>query len=305
VTDSESIQIGETMAKIYLLDTLALKVFFETTDEGKVEKLFLQGKSTHSAKPSPSSTMTIATDSGNLSKMSAPWDFPDEKVTFTFPALDFESGVSDDEGPNFKLLWEKLSFAFSGDQLSFTFKHLKLTTALIPNISIECDLHFVFKKAVNQDPAFQAMDSYIHLYQPDANHTVQLAPENFIYDPSSVSLTWKEPNLNYWFAQLMPGFFDESAPAEVAPTLAIHHSNGEVDEISLEWIAKDGERTIVMPGLRSMQVPSGSTLRLALGEEGQDLHQVTLSATLANDQEITARSTFSWMRGADRELLKS
>jgi hypothetical protein len=289
------------MAKIYLLDTLALKVLFETTDEGKVKKLFLQGKSTHSAEPSL--PMTIATGPGNLSKMSDPWDFPDEKVTFTFPALDFESGVSDDEGPNFKLLWEELSFDFSGDQLSFTFKHLKLTTALIPNISIECDLHFVFKKAVNQDPAFQAMDSYIHLYQPDANHTVQLAPENFIYDPSSVSLTWKEPNLNYWFAQLMPGFFDESAPAEVAPTLAIHHSNGEVDEISLEWIAKDGERTIVMPGLRSMQVPSGSTLRLALGEEGQDLHQVTLSATLANDQEITARSTFSWMRGADRELL--
>ena len=278
----------------HILQCPALNVFAETNG-GLATRLFIQGDTTHDAQPVSSIGFPDVThlfdDAANWGELGT--------GTFTFPALGVESIAHQDGTPSFNILWKQLDFSFSPNTFVLSISHFRLTSELLPNISIEGDLRFVFV-----DKVFQAARSSITLYQTVAANPVTLPMVNLDWESGPLVFSWVDPNLNYWLEQLMPGFIDIGEPAPVTPTLSISHANGIPEEIEFEWGLPGSSRSYVLPGLRAMDIQAASSLRIRLGEGTEDLNMTRFYAlhTPGNPQ-ATAKSAYAWIRTPDREIL--
>ena len=113
--------------------------------------------------------------------------------------------------------------------------------------------------------------------------------------------SWEEPDVNRVLSSLVGDFVDQSAPTAAQFTLRVILGN-PIREMRLDWDTGDAARTFSLPGFISLVAPANARLSLVLGAGGTSLSHVTLAISLEAGSFIQLKSSFSWMRGDNREL---
>ena len=170
-------------------------------------------------------------------------------------------------------------------------------------VVIEGDCTFSFDAA----GAFQAGESSVSIYRPDAQNQVVLSLDQFKFTGGSIGFSWQDPNINYWLKQLMGGFYDKGSNELVDADLAIHFSGDEINQIQLDWQVvtanqTGGHRTFQLPGLE-IDIHDRFRQSVVLGAGTHRLNRLSFYSTSTFAISYEARSHFAWNQGDDRELL--
>jgi hypothetical protein len=191
------------------------------------------------------------------------------------------------------IAWKQFNVYLGNDKTVYDCSHLKISSPLLPSITLEGDLHLVFKAGK------LTQDSYFKRYESDTNN--QLPLQNFHIDNKCLVLRWNESHINYWLRQLTPNFFDESSRIDQEATIRVLFGKS-VQEIRLDWQVS-GSRTFALPGLKITTPNQGAQFTLLLySDGGKELKHVAIALTLQQGAALTASSNFAWKDDEDPDF---
>lgn len=170
---------------------------------------------------------------------------------------------------------------------------LEVVVTQAPDLSLALDA-----KLVTRNGDLDVAQSFVHRRAPTGE--VQPLPLKGLHVGTGCAVVVvDEPDLNRWLGGLVPGLGDQTAAGPVRFALRVLWADGRLTEIRFDWRVTT-DRSFALPGV-AVTLPA--TLRFSvLLRDTPGGPRAALLLTFPTGAAITARSTFGWERGGDREL---